>query len=64
MKRRIINSVQRMLPNKGLRREKFSQRLKNSRRHRQRYNSYSYHAPKASRFNRWDDYKRLTNRYY
>lgn len=63
MKKRIINRVQRMLPHKMLRREQFSRRIKNRKRHTNRYHSFKYrHSTKASRFNRWQDYKRLNNR--
>lgn len=67
MKRRFINRInkmQAMLPNKMLRRQQFSKRIKNRRRH-ERYNQYSYRpTAKHSNFNSWQDYKRMINRSY
>ena len=64
MRRKFFNKMQRMLPNKALRREKFSRRQKNKHRHEHGYHEYSYRQAKASRFNRWEDYKRLIDRPY
>lgn len=65
MRKRIINRVRRMLPIKMIRREQFFSRIKNRKRHHQRYNLFTYDRNhKASRFNRWQDYKRLIDRSY
>jgi hypothetical protein len=65
MRKKFINKMQQMLPNKVLRREQFSRRVKNSKRHERQYSAYSYrHGAKASRFNRWQEYKRLIDKSY
>ena len=60
MRKRIRNRVKNIRPTKMLRREQFVNRIKNRKRHYQRYNAFSFlkHNPKASHFNRWQDYKR------
>ena len=64
MKKRIIKSMQAILPNKMLRKQQFTKRIKDRKRH-ERYNIYSFkHGTKASRFNRWQDYRRMINRSY
>lgn len=63
MKKRILKQINKLMPTKMLRRQQFISRIKNRRRHQRIYNSYSYKgSPKASRFNRWQDYKRFVNR--
>ncbi|MGZ6004584.1 MAG: hypothetical protein ACXWLH_00370 [Candidatus Saccharimonadales bacterium] len=65
MRKRLIKRMQGMLPNKVLRRQQFSKRIKDRKRHDNRYNLFSYrHSTKASRFNRWQDYRRMINRSY
>ncbi len=63
MRKRILNRINNMMPGKLLRRQKFLERVNNKRRHRREYRQFSYSkAPKSSRFNRWSDYKRLSDR--
>ena len=63
MRQRLISKMQQMLPNKMLRKEQFTKRIKNRKRHYRRYSTFSYrHSTKASRFNRWQDYRRLNQR--
>ncbi len=66
MRKKLISKMQQMLPNKVLRREQFSRRLKNRKRHDRTYKAYDYkqHAVKPSRFNSWQEYKRFNDRSY
>ena len=65
MRKRLIKKVRQILPYKMVRREQFANRIRNRKRHSRKYNMYTYksHA-KVSRFNRWQDYKRLNNRFF
>lgn len=65
MRKKLISKMQQMLPNKVIRREQFSKRLRNRKRHDRQYNAFSLkHSARPSRFNRWQDYKRLSDRSY
>lgn len=68
MRKRLLkqlHKINRLMPNKLVRRQKFASKIKNRRKHERKYSQYSYDkAPKSSRFNRWNDYKRLNRRTY
>lgn len=68
MRKRFLKQLSRVgniRPNKVLRRQRFLQRSKAKQQHPDRYGDYTYNkAPKPGQFNRWQNYKRLNNRYF
>jgi hypothetical protein len=64
MKKYLFKHLRVLVPPKALRKQKFMRHSKRKIQQSRQYGYFRYqNLPKSNRFNRWQDYKRLINKF-